>query len=190
MEQRYQELYAEHNKLSILLAQRDAEYRELHLHHEQLTLVIQTLESDQSSLVAVTEKYKSENTQLKEDVLLLKNLVYRLNVELERYQDKLRNIGQSVESKNVTNIINGLDSDSDNKKASESWGKVNIHALGPLLDAYQENLEEKQELIKKYEEEIDIFSGKCKEIVSENESLYKEVEELRQKVSFLKTTYS
>ena len=183
MEQKYQELYEEHNKLNILLTQKDTEYRELHTHHEQLTLVVQTLEQDQSNLVTAAEKYKSENTQLKEDVSLLKNLVYRLNVELERYQAKVQSTGQGIESKNVTNIINGLESDSESKKAAESWGKVNTHALGPLLNAYQENLEEKQELIKKYREEIDLFSGKCKEIVSENELLHKEVEALKAKVS-------
>lgn len=181
LEEKYEELCEENKKLSIILQEKDKEYRELHAHHEKLTQSLQINEQDQSNLVIISEKIKSDNTQLKNDISLLKNLVYRLNVELERYQDKLRNSSQSIEFKNSSNSILNADSEAEIKKAINSWGKVNSHALAPLLDAYQENLEEKEQLIQKYEKEIDIFSGKCKEVVRENESLFKEVEELKSK---------
>lgn len=185
LEEKYEELCEENKKLSIILQEKDKEYRELHAHHEKLTQSLQINEQDQSNLVIISEKIKSDNTQLKNDISLLKNLVYRLNVELERYQDKLRNSSQSIEFKNSSNSILNADSEAEIKKAINSWGKVNSHALAPLLDAYQENLEEKEQLIQKYEKEIDIFSGKCKEVVRENESLFKEVEELKSKVYIL-----
>ncbi|KAK2586039.1 hypothetical protein KPH14_012041 [Odynerus spinipes] len=172
----YESVRQECERLDILLKQKETEYRQLHVHHEESTEVLQQLEKTKDTLLNINQQLKSENTQLREDTLLLKKVIYQLNAELERYQDKLRSCGQIIPLKHSTDAHNDAKLSIDNKKMLESWGNVDLHALGPLLDAYQENLIEKKELINKYEQELNDFSGRCKEIVLENESLHKELE--------------
>lgn len=125
------------------------------------------------------EKLKTENLQLNEDVSLLKVLIYKLNVEIERYQDKLRQINQhiDVDDKSVNQAT-------ENKSVFESWRNVNSHVLAPLLDAYRENIEEKENLIKQYRHEIDHFGGRCKDVVAENNEYRKKVDEYKSEVIF------
>lgn len=177
-----QDAKAEKNKVEILLERRDAEYRQLHVHHEELTNLVRSLEQEKIDLSATNKRLYLENAQFSEDLSLLKILVYRLNVELERYQDKLRGSGQNEDCKNADSGGDDVDVTSESKRISEAWGRVNLHALGPLLEAYQENLAEKEELIKQYGTEMNHFSGRCKEIIAENEALRAEMENLKAQV--------
>ena len=179
LEKSYQDAKTEVDKLNILLEQRDNEYRKLHIHHEDLTRVVEALEKEKTNLLMTNKKLTTENAQSNEDVSLLKILIYRLNVELERYQDKLRLSEQGDDSNNADSAGDDVDVTSESKRISEAWGHVNLHALGPLLEAYQENLAEKEELIKQYGSEMNHFSGRCKEIVAENEALHTEMECLK-----------
>lgn len=178
-------LQQEYEKLNALLAKRETEYCQLHAHHKKFTETLQKAEKTNSNLLTFNQKYKAENVQLNEDVLLLKHVIYRLNAELERYQDKLKESGQSILSKNINDVLNSKSPVDNIKVISESWGSVNTHVLGPLLDAYQENLSEKQELVNKYEEDIVNFSARCKEVVMENECMQSEMEKLKSKVFYL-----
>lgn len=54
-----------------------------------------------------------------------------------------------------------------------SWGNVNSHTLGPLLDAYQDTINEKEDIIKKYELELADFTDKLKVVIEENELFHK-----------------
>lgn len=63
------------------------------------------------------------------------------------------------------------------KHTPMSWGHVNSHTLGPLLDAYEDNIKEKDEIIKNYEKELCNFTGKLREIMDENEDLYFKLKE-------------
>lgn len=154
----------------------------MHTHHKEFTETLQKVEKANSSLMSFNQRYKTENVQLNEDVLLLKNVIFRLNAELERYQDKLRDSGQSVPPRTVNDALDSRRSADNVNKVSESWGTVNTHVLGPLLDAYQESLSEKEELISRYEKDIANLSARCKEVVVENECLHGEVERLKSKV--------
>lgn len=171
--------------MNALLAERETEYRQLHTHHKKFTEALQKVEKTNSNLVTFNQRCKTENVQLNEDVVLLKHVIYRLNAELERYQDKLKECGQGVLSKNTNDILDSKSPTDDIKTVSESWGPVNTHVLGPLLDAYQESLSEKQELVNKYEEDIANFSTRCKEVITENECMRSEVEKLKSKVFYL-----
>lgn len=172
-------LRQEYEKINDRLAERETEYRELHMHHKKFTEALQKVEKTNSNLLTFNQRCKAENVQLNEDVVLLKHVIYRLNEELERYQDKLKESGQGVSSKNINDA---LDSKTDDVRTiSESWGSVNTHVLGPLLDAYQESLSEKQELVNRYEEDIASFSTRCKEVIAENECMQNEMEKLRSK---------
>ncbi|XP_012253670.2 centrosomal protein of 89 kDa isoform X1 [Athalia rosae] len=181
MEAVYKDVTTEYEKLKNLLQQKETDYRQLHIHHEELSEYVQGVEQEKNSLVTLNQKLKAENAQLTEDLLLLKNLVYQLNVELERYQDKLRR-GHDGSQKNETRVVNECETTIDSEKILESWGRVNIHALGPLLDAYQENLSEKDELIKKYGREIEEFGGRCKDVIEENNTLHKQIEDMTTKI--------
>ncbi|OXU18654.1 hypothetical protein TSAR_014055 [Trichomalopsis sarcophagae] len=181
LQQNYYELQTSRDKVNALLAQRENEFRQLHMHNEESALIIRNNEQQRNTFIATIQRIKNENVQMHEDVNLLKNLVYRLNLEIEKYQDKLRTIGQTADNQAVVNIIDEVRTNFNNKNVLKAWGKVNFHALGPLLDAYQENVNEKDELIQKYKKEIDEFSGKLKDIISENENLHIEVENMRAK---------
>nr|XP_012221819.1 PREDICTED: protein Cep89 homolog isoform X2 [Linepithema humile] len=183
---KYHKLLKSHNslqqeceKLNVLLEEREIEFQQLHTRHKEFMEALQKVEKTNSNLVTFNQRFKTENVQLNEDVLLLKNVIYRLNTELERYQDKLKESGQSVPSKNINDILDSKSLADD--KVLESWGCVNTHVLGPLLDAYQENLLEKQELINKYEEDITNLNTRCKEVIGENECMQNEIEKLRSK---------
>lgn len=104
------------------------------------------------------------------DVKMMKTLVFRLNVQIERYQDKLRsvNVEDDVDvSTRVENVEEG------------SWGNVNSHVLAPLLNAYEEIIHEKNDLVKEHEMEMNKFTGKLKEIIEENAKLHKDMQDLR-----------
>ncbi|KAL6441132.1 hypothetical protein ACFW04_003451 [Cataglyphis niger] len=176
----HKSLQEEYEKLNAVLEKRESEYQQLHTYHKETIKALQKVEKTNFNLLTFNQRCKSDNVQLNEDVLLLKNVIYCLNAELEKYQDKMRELGQNVLSKNINNILDSK-KPVDNIKVLESWGSVNTHALGPLLDAYQENLSEKQELLNKYEEEIANFSIRCKEVIAENECMQNEVEKLRLK---------
>lgn len=180
--QEYERVQQECEELNVLLKQKETEYRQLHVHHEESTQVYQRLEKTKDSLLDLNQKLKSENIQLSEDIVLLKKVIYQLNIELERYQDKLRSCGQIIPLQYSTGMMNDAELSKENKRMLESWGNVDLHALGPLLNAYQENITEKKELISEYERELNDFTGRCKEIISENEYLQKELENSKSKV--------
>ncbi|RZB38643.1 Cep89 -like, partial [Asbolus verrucosus] len=144
------------------------------------------------------QKYVEENNllrnakkELEEDVNMLKTVVYRLNVQMERYQEKLRTLnikptqtGPPPQNQSLENIPvvdsqdpNIFESHRDHSHTPISWGRVNIHTLGPLLDAYQDTINEKDEIIESYETEISNFTGKLKEVIRENEELHKSLTE-------------
>jgi centrosomal protein CEP89 len=126
---------------------------------------------------------KAQNQQLNEDVTLLKNLVYRLNVELNRYQQRLHRQGSAGELPPLKNAT----SEAQEKEASASWRNVNRNALGPLLEAYQETIKEKDDVIHSYEQDLNKFVAKCKQVVAENEKLYQDLEEANKQVSIIFT---
>lgn len=114
----------------------------------------------------------SENQQLRDDVKMMKTLVYRLNVQIERYQDFIR-------QNNPEDLNNfKLNFDLIPPKFVD-WGPVNSHTLGPLLHAYTEIINEKSDLIEQYENDLSHFTGRMKQIIEENEVLQQEMDEIK-----------
>ncbi|XP_058793713.1 protein Cep89 homolog [Phymastichus coffea] len=176
LEQNYYEMQADHDRISLLLAKRENELRQLNMNREESTLVIRNLEQERNKSISLVQKFKTDNSQLHEDVNLLKNLVYRLNVEIEKYQDKFRS------EDNKTVVIDETEVNYENKHVLETWGKVNFHALSPLLNAYDENINEKNDLVQKFKKELDHFTGKLKNVITENEDLHIQIENFRVQV--------
>ncbi|PNF19336.1 hypothetical protein B7P43_G06721 [Cryptotermes secundus] len=126
-------------------------------------------ESESEQITAL----KAQNQELSEDVALLKNLVYRLNVELDRCQQRLHKQGSAGELPPLKTVP----AEVQEKEATAAWRNVNKNALGPLLEAYQETIREKDDLIRSYEQDLNKFVTKCKQVVAENEKLYQDLEE-------------
>lgn len=160
------------------MERREAEYQRVCSHHETLAQMVQEMDETKVELIKRNQKLEAEKARSNEDVTLLKNIVYQLNAELERCQDKLR------DRKSEGGSANFVESGGKEKVYGQRvWGSVSFHALAPLLNAYEENLSEKRELVVMYEQEMADFGGRCKAILTENELMHKEVEELRFEVS-------
>nr|CAD7405205.1 unnamed protein product [Timema poppensis] len=148
---------------------------ELEKERDSLRNQLETLKHHYASQKQISESesgksaaLEEQNRGLVEDVTMLKNLVYRLNVALEKYQLRFHK--------------KGLVGDTGEKEADALWTNLNRTALVPLLDAYSETIKEKDDLIHNYEVDLNKFVANCKQIVAENESLHQELEDLKKKV--------
>lgn len=57
-----------------------------------------------------------------------------------------------------------------------------MNVVAPLLQAYEETLEDRDQLIMSYRREMEHFTARCKAIVSENEGLHQQLIEANKKV--------
>lgn len=107
----------------------------------------------------------------------MKTLVYRLNVQLERHQQLLRDANSTD-----TNVyqIPDFAGDGGTTKVNNNWGPVNAHTLGPLMQAYTEIISDKNDLVQQYENELGHITGRLKNIIAENEQLHMQMDEMRQ----------
>ena len=174
LQKSYKTVREECHKLSSAMERREAEYQRVCSHYETLVQMVQEMDETKVELIKRNQKLEAEKVQSNEDITLLKNIVYQLNAELERCQDKLR------DRKSGSGSANSVENSGKEKAYGQRvWGSVSFHALAPLLNAYQENLSEKRELVIMYEQEMADFGSRCKAILTENELMHKEVEELR-----------
>lgn len=125
------------------------------------------------------ERHSKDNLDLQNDVKMLKVLVYRLNIQIERYQEFYRKHkdGQIGSHNDQLFMI-------DFQKHEEIppeyvWGGISSGVLAPLLNAYEEMITEKVEVISQFEQEMSNFTGKLKIVLEENEVLRKNFEELQ-----------
>lgn len=131
-------------------------------------------------LIDKEDKLQSTNKQLLNDVTMMKTLIYRLNVQLEKYQEKLRK--KSFDSNEPirdtsTSSYHSQNSHSASIESTHHWGTINSHALAPLLNAYEETINDKNDLIQQHEIEIDRIGGRLKDILQENEQLHSRLNE-------------
>ncbi|KAL1512635.1 hypothetical protein ABEB36_002197 [Hypothenemus hampei] len=168
-------------------------YEELFKEYEECKVCLRCEEfaGRLDTVLKENEELRKKNREVHEDLGMLKTVVFRLNVQLERYQEKLRKHNIPIEKYSLLHsqksstsqlkdeeIINILTGDHQNHRHTPiSWGSVNSHTLGPLLDAYQDSLNEKDDIIDNYETELAKFTGKMKEVLEENQHLYKQLHE-------------
>ncbi|XP_072387038.1 centrosomal protein of 89 kDa-like isoform X1 [Diabrotica undecimpunctata] len=182
LEENYEQVLYENNALKIEL-----EKLKICKKCEEYRNEIAKCNSDNEKVLNENEILKAKRKEFTEDLAMLKTVVYRLNLQLERYQELLRtnNIPKpGVESYHKRDVLESSSSKEilsevhrDHKHIPVIWGNVNRHTLGPLLDAYEDSVKEKDEIIEEYEIEMSKFTGKVKEIIEENESLYKKLNE-------------
>nr|CAI5866307.1 unnamed protein product [Callosobruchus analis] len=176
---------------------------ELRLQYESLVMVNDDLRhqlelskicKNCGELQTVLNTYKADNNLLRkvnkevnEDLEMTKTVIYRLNVQLERYQEILRNNNLSTPKLNFKETskpenLEDLPASTSEEILSEvhrthkhvpiSWGSIKTHTLGPLLDAYEDTIKEKEEIIQNFEVELSNFTGRLKEIIAENDRLH------------------
>jgi centrosomal protein CEP89 len=121
-----------------------------------------------SSLKDNRESLQLENSEMKNDLKMLKILVFRLNKHIEYYQDLLNEREMKFDEPKR---------DVDEDEVASVWS-VNSHLLSPLMNSYEERLKEKNEIIKSYEVELNQVSVKIKKILEENEKLHENFENL------------
>lgn len=132
---------------------------------------------EQNKAVQVeNERLANDNDQLLNDVSMMKVLIYRLNVQLESYQETVRkhDADATHSRKEVAAVASYEHIESIN------WGSVSTHVLAPLLNAYQETIKEKTSLVKAYEAELNQITGRIKDVLTENEQLYAQIDQMKQ----------
>lgn len=150
------------------------------------------LANAESTLASQEMAHAEQIQRLRDDVKMMKTLVYRLNVQLERHQDLLRTHMQSAAADHpiaVTPIdftdeaMQQQQQHGGQQRGGSSrvldWGTVNSHTLGPLLQAYTEIISDKNDLVQQYETELGRFTGQLKDVMTENERLHAEMDEMR-----------
>lgn len=137
-------------------------YQHVKNENSKLLNEMELLKTEFTDLTAYVERVHEENKNLNEDVLLLKNLVYKLNVELEKYQ------GMEPEAKNGSSRKTEL--------LPLNYNKNFLKPILPLLKAYSETIIEKNELIEEFENEFKKFNVAFNDLLKENEKLYRELE--------------
>ncbi|KAJ8710030.1 hypothetical protein PYW07_009396 [Mythimna separata] len=170
-----------------------------------------------SSRQIILNQAREHNNRLQKDMQALKDVLYRLNVQLSRYQERLRSNTQTMardKSDAVFKPGDALDSllttslgyketlnteDGQSKVGTEETpytgrtvdlsGLLSAQALAPLFDAYQENLQEKDTLILDYEKQFEVINKKSKQIVSENKILTDKVKSIEEELVGVRQSY-
>lgn len=135
-------------------------YQHVKIENNQLMEDIQSCRIDSEKLKKFAEGLVKDNNGLKEDIAMLQNLVYRLNVELEKFQ----------------NLRDKLSPGKNNFELPKYYQKNFVKPFVPLLKAYTETIAEKNEMIELLEKNFERFGVSFNEVLRENETLYKELE--------------
>lgn len=141
------------------------------VHHE----CAEQLAHTEAAMATAELTHRNETERLRDDVKMMKTLVYRLNVQLERHQDLLRHTNHVVTPLDFTDEI--MQQQQGGRVLD--WGSVKSHTLGPLLQAYTEIISDKNDLVQQYEVELGRFTGRLKDVMAENERLHGEMDEMR-----------
>ncbi|XP_048773263.2 centrosomal protein of 89 kDa-like isoform X2 [Ostrea edulis] len=115
---------------------------------------------------------KKQLTDMKDENETMKNTVHRLTVELSEYQAKYRTL--KSEERSIASELFGLPS----KGPCPSW-LINTKYLSPLFLAYDDRLEERDKVIKRYQLEIEKLTLQAEDIVTENQQLQEKFERIQ-----------
>lgn len=115
---------------------------------------------------------KKQLTDMKDENETLKNTVHRLTVEFSDFQAKHRIL--KPEERSIASELLGL----PNRGPCPSW-LINTKYLSPLFLAYDDRLEEREKIIKRYQMEIDKLKLQAEDIVTENQQLQEKFERIQ-----------
>lgn len=163
IQQRWTELQSTKMRCEQLEAERNAL-------QDALADALNQLQDSQTSNAEVLSLRK-ENKQLEEDVLLLKSTVYRLNAELEKYQNRLRALRKAHEAAGFS-IPKVVDVSESEVKPTPMASNM----LGPLVEAYQETILEKESALESSNRELATYAQQCQNAKQEARELKKKLE--------------
>ncbi|XP_034479403.1 protein Cep89 homolog [Drosophila innubila] len=122
------------------------------------------------------------NKELANDVDMLKTLVFRLNVQIECYQDQRRTADKDalpISTQNPTSTS----TPNPTPSTLPPWtSRLPTHTLTPLLQAYDESFRDKDALLAQYAADFELFGGELKRALEENTRLLQLQEQLRRDV--------
>jgi hypothetical protein len=134
-------------------------------------------QENQNGIIVKNKMLNRENHNLKQDIEVYKTVIRRLNKEIAFYQEKLRTKYQSSPNKIPVLLSTETSGENSGGEACSTSVVSDLQepreTLLPLLTAYDEAIDEKNEIIKEHEFMLEKFKLKCQEIVQENEHLHK-----------------
>ncbi|XP_065206572.1 centrosomal protein of 89 kDa-like isoform X2 [Planococcus citri] len=144
----------------------------------ELAEVENNLVSPSSILKHNVEALKTRNKELNVDISILKRLVYMLNVELELRDSKKEGNRSELESQHDSVVAFSF-------KPNQilQWNHDDIVMIDPLLRAFQQMKEEKDQLVTNYKSIFEDLSTRCKTIILENDTLREELRNTKAKAN-------
>lgn len=139
------------------------------------------LENAEESAEEDKNKFKfleNSNAEMKNDLKMMKILVFRLNKHIEYYQEILNE--KEIKFDAPTSFAN------EDESSATTWA-IHTNILSPLMDSYEERIKEKNEIIKSYETELSLFTNKIKKVFEENEHLQEQFENLSKNTEVWRT---
>ncbi|KAK6622082.1 hypothetical protein RUM44_001889 [Polyplax serrata] len=137
-------------------------YQHLKRENSKLRIDLEKAREENEEIKSTGDRLVEENAILRGDISLMKNLIYKLNQELGKYQTGEREPGQPVGR--------------PEKLPKNYLDKNFLRPVVPLLKAYSEALHEKDETIKELEAQYKKFNSAFNDVLRENENLYEELE--------------
>ncbi|EDW60541.1 protein Cep89 homolog [Drosophila virilis] len=117
-----------------------------------------------------------QNQELANDVDMLKTLVFRLNVQIESYQDQRRTAEETTTAAAAASTASSC-------HTVPAWSsQLPTHTLTPLLQAYDESMRDKDALLAQYAADFELFANELKRALEENTRLLQTQEQLRRDV--------
>lgn len=123
------------------------------------------------------QKFLSKIALQNDDNHMMKVLIYRLNAQLENYQQTMCKTKTDINAEHRNENI----AVTQESIASINWGCVRTNVLAPLLNAYHETIKEKVCLIQQYDVELNKMTGRLKDMSTDNDQRYVDMEQLRRK---------
>lgn len=123
--------------------------------------LMEKIEESAGSEKGKIDALEKENCEMKNDLKMLKTLVFRLNKHIEYYQEILYEKDLKFEAPSTYN---------NEDETANTW-TVHSNILSPLMNSYEERIKEKNDIIKSYEAELSQFTVKLKKILEENEQI-------------------
>lgn len=135
------------------------------------------LQQETIELKEQQQKCLSKIALQNDDNHMMKVLIYRLNAQLENYQQTMckTKTDTNAEHRNENVAVAQVNI------ASIDWGCMRTNVLAPLLNAYHETIKEKVSLIHQYDVEMNKMTGRLKDMSTDNDQMYIDMEQLRRK---------
>ncbi|CAE1306567.1 CEP89 [Acanthosepion pharaonis] len=142
----------------------------VHLAEETQTGIFESTEQRSSEELHETEAVNHRREQqLKTEIINLRDIVHRLNIELSKYQAKYCSAQILEQCQNIEGL--------PTQGPIPSW-LISTKYLSPLVMEYGEQIEKLEANLTMYKKEFEKASNYCSELITENENLHEKLDKL------------